>query len=154
MEIKVFSAGKSRTAEISEIEGLLKSETEVFWVDILEATDVEARILHDIFKFHPLAIEDTRNHRQRPKIEEYEGYLFLIVNSISVIDRVDVSVQKTADATYHDLVFREIDLFVGRNYVVSVHNDHETVIEEAKRRFSNLGASYSLTTSYLLYTLL
>src|SRR5690349_16567767 len=108
MDIKVFSAGKSRTGEINEIEALLKSETEVFWVDILEATDAEAGILHDIFKFHPLAIEDTRNHRQRPKIEEYEGYLFLIVNSLSVINTVDASAQKTADATYHDLVFREI----------------------------------------------
>ena len=154
MEIKVFSSGKSRKAEINEIEALLKSETEVFWVDIFESTDVEARILHDVFKFHPLAIEDTRNHRQRPKIEEYEGYLFLIINSISVIDTADSSVQKTADATYHDLNFREIDLFVGRNYVVSVHNAHENIIENAKRRLNNLGASFSITASYLLYTLL
>ncbi len=154
MEIKVFSNGKSRKAEIVEIEALLKSETEVFWVDIRETADAEARILHDVFKFHPLAIEDTRNHRQRPKIEEYEGYLFLIINSISVVNTTDASVQQTADATYHDLNFREIDLFVGRNYVVSVHNDRENIIEQAKRRFDNLGASFSFTTSYLLYTLL
>ncbi len=154
MEIKVFDKEKSRTAKIEEIETLLKSETEIFWVDIFESTDAEARILRDVFKFHPLAIEDTRNHRQRPKIEEYEGYLFLIVNSISVIGTTDQSVQKSADNIYHDLTFREIDLFIGRNYVVSVHNAHETIIEQAKRRFSNLGTSFSMTTSYLLYTLL
>ncbi len=154
MEIKVFDKQKSRTAKIEEIETLLKSETEVFWVDIFECTDAEAGILRDVFKFHPLAIEDTRNHRQRPKIEEYEGYLFLIVNSISVTDTTDQNAQKSADNIYHDLIFREIDLFIGRNYVVSVHNAHENIIEQAKRRFNNLGASFSMTTSYLLYTLL
>jgi magnesium transporter len=154
MEIKVFNKNTSRKAEIEEIETLLKSETEIFWVDIFDCTDAEAGILREVFKFHPLAIEDTRNHRQRPKIEEYDGYLFLIINSISVVDTADAAAQKTADATYHDLNFREIDLFVGRNYVVSVHNAHENIIEQAKRRFSNLGASFSMTTSYMLYTLL
>ncbi len=154
MEIRVFTKNTSRTAQIEEIETLLKSETEVFWVDIFESTDAEAGVLRDVFKFHPLAIEDTRNHRQRPKIEEYEGYLFLIINSISVINTKDTAVQKSADAVYHDLNFREIDLFIGRNYIVSVHNAHETIIEQAKRRFSNLGTSFSMTTSYLLYTLL
>src|SRR3954469_3330936 len=101
MEIKVFDKNTSRKAEIKEIETLLKSETEIFWVDIFDCTDAEAKILHEVFKFHPLAIEDTRNHRQRPKIEEYEGYLFLIINSISVVDTADAAAQETADATYH-----------------------------------------------------
>ena len=154
MEIRVFSGGKTRIAETNELDALLKSETDVFWVDIFESTDAEARILQDVFKFHPLAIEDTRNHRQRPKLEEYDGYLFLIINSITAIDSSGSSNADTEDNQLHDLAFREIDLFVGRNYVVTVHNAPENTIEEAKKRFSHLGLSNSMTTSYLLYTLL
>lgn len=152
MDIKVFSKGATRAGEISEIETLLKSETEIFWVDIFNCTDAEARILRDVFKFHPLAIEDTRNHRQRPKIEEYEGYLFLIINSISIFNTPDKLSVDTL--VYNDLSFREIDLFVGRNYMVSVHNLQESTIDEVKRRFDILGKSFNFTTSYLLYTLL
>lgn len=153
MDIRVFDQQTSRTAKIEDLESLLKSDT-IFWVDIFECTDAEASILRDVFKFHPLAIEDTRNHRQRPKIEEYDGYLFLIINSLSVVSNPNPTVQQSADSIYHDLVFREIDLFIGRNYVVSVHNERENIIDEAKKRFSHLGASFNMTTSYLLYTLL
>ncbi|MCC6893756.1 MAG: magnesium transporter CorA family protein [Anaerolineae bacterium] len=152
MDIKVFSKGETRIGQISEIESLLKSETDIFWVDIFNCTDAEARILRDVFKFHPLAIEDTRNHRQRPKIEEYEGYMFLIINSITIFNTPD---KPTSDnLIFSDLSFREIDLFVGRNYVVSVHNLHEATIDEVKRRFDILGKSFNFTTSYVLYTLL
>lgn len=152
MDIKVFTKGAVRAGEISEIAALLKSETEIFWVDIFNCTDAEAGILRDIFKFHPLAIEDTRNHRQRPKIEEYPGYLFLIINSITVFNTPET--QNTDTEVYNDLSFREIDLFVGRNYVVSVHNLQESTIDEVKRRFDILGPTFNFTTSYLLYTLL
>ncbi len=153
MDIRVFDQQSTRTAKIEDLESLLKSDV-IFWVDIFECSDAEAGILRDVFKFHPLAIEDTRNHRQRPKIEEYDGYLFLIINSLSVVNSSNPTAQKSADSIYHDLTFREIDLFVGRNYVVSVHNAHENVIDEAKKRFSHLGPSFTMTTSYLLYTLL
>lgn len=152
MDIKVFTKGTVRTAEISEIETLLKSETEIFWVDIYNCTEAEARILRDVFKFHPLAIEDTRNHRQRPKIEEYEGYLFFIVNSITIFNTPEIPT--ASNIVHNDLSFREIDVFVGRNYVVSVHNLQESTIDEVKRRFEILGTSFNFTTSYILYTLL
>ncbi len=55
----------------------------VIWADITGPTDDDVAIMHDAFHFHPLAIEDTRNVRQRPKIEEYPDYLFLILNPVS-----------------------------------------------------------------------
>ena len=85
MKITVFSGGVTREAQIDELEPLLQSTSDILWVDIVNCGDAEARILRDVFHFHPLAIEDTRNHRQRPKIEEYEGYLFLIINSVSIL---------------------------------------------------------------------
>jgi magnesium transporter len=63
--------------------------------------------MRDVFHFHPLAIEDTRNMRQRPKVEEYANYLFF-------------HPQSRRDAAGETL-FCELDVFVGRNYVVSIH---------------------------------
>lgn len=57
---------------------------------------------------HELAVEDCRNHRQRAKLEEYDGHLFVIFNSI----HFDSETQKCW--------FREIDFFAGKDFLVSV----------------------------------
>lgn len=154
MKITVFNGGQTRQAQTDELVELLKSTSEVLWVDIIDCDDEEARILRDVFRFHPVAIEDTRNHRQRPKLEEYEGYLFLIVNSVTILDSGEDADSAPGIQIYHDLNFRELDLFIGHNYVVSVHSVHDPVIEQAQRRINNLGTSVPLTVGYLAYTLL
>lgn len=57
---------------------------------------------------HELAVEDCRNHRQRAKLEEYDGHLFVIFNSV----HFDPATQKCW--------FREIDFFVGKDFLISV----------------------------------
>lgn len=57
---------------------------------------------------HELAVEDCRNRRQRAKLEEYDGHLFIIFNSIHF------------DPEQQECWFREIDFFVGKDFLVSV----------------------------------
>jgi magnesium transporter len=96
--------------------------------------------MQEIFKFHPLAIEDTRNQEQRPKAEEYNDYLFIILNPVANVSG--------------EIDFRELDVFVGRNYIVMVHPDREPVIAEAQRRIENGGGLVPCTSAYALYTLM
>ncbi len=154
MKVTVFSQGTSRNAAISEVGQLLQSPSEIFWVDIIDCDDQEAQVLRDVFHFHPLAIEDTRNHRQRPKLEEYNGYLFLITNSVSQLDGKQVPTPDASISVHHDLEFREINVFVGRNYLVTVSNRDDYTIGECRRRIDNVGSAFPITVSYLLYTLL
>lgn len=64
------------------------------------------------FGFHELALEDaSKEDGQRPKVEEYDEYFFLVMHSVEA--------RRAGTMLY--LGWREIDLFVGRNYVVSVH---------------------------------
>jgi magnesium transporter len=154
MKITVFKAGVAREAQVSELPELLKSPDDTLWVDIADCDDEEARILKDVFHFHPVAIEDTRNHRQRPKLEEYEGYLFLIVNTVTIHDSGEDAESAPGIQIHHDLRFREVDIFVGQNYVVSVHNVHDDAMDQVKRRINNMGASASLTVGYLTYIIL
>ena len=82
------------------------------WVDIDSTRDDEWRLLADVFHFHPLAIEDTRSPQGRVKIEEYPGCLFAVVRETELA-------RETADP--YDLKFRNLCVFIGPTFVVSVH---------------------------------
>lgn len=129
-----------RTVETQYLSAALREQTGTLWVDITGPDESDVAVMRDVFGFHPLAIEDTRNQRQRPKLEEYADYLFLILNSAR---------QMGADAE-----LAELDVFVGRNYVVTVHPGDEPVITESRMRLERIGKSSELTPSFLLYTLL
>jgi magnesium transporter len=109
------------------------------WVDITGPDDEEALLMKDVLHFHPLAIEDTRNQRQRPKIEEYPAHLFLILNP------------GLMDGEHAD--FRELDVFVSKGLVTTVHPATEPVLEEVERRLTRAAPGH-LTPGYILYTLL
>jgi len=139
MKITVFGPQGAREAQAVDLPALLASESGTVWVDIAGPTEMHVRIMADVFHFHPLAIEDTRNQRQRPKVEEYSEYLFLILNSFS--------------AGREGMVFRELDVFVGRNYVVTVHQEAEPLIGEIEIRIDHTGAA-QMSISTLLYIVL
>jgi magnesium transporter len=82
------------------------------WVDI-DCTDAaQLAMLSDIFRFHPLAIEDTLNDESRVRIEEYDGYIFAIVRGVAFQP-------ETPDP--YDLKTENISVFLGMNYLVTVH---------------------------------
>jgi magnesium transporter len=141
MRITLFNTQDTQTGQATNLSTLLASESEMFWVDITGPSEEDMRIMRDVFNLHPLAIEDTRNHEQRPKVEEYPGYLFLIVNPVDLTHNKE------------DLDFRELDIFVGRNYVITVHAADEPVIAQTHERLSHVGLP-QMTVSYLMYILL
>ena len=93
-----------------EPEWLGPSSAVTLWVDLAAPTDEEFRLLSDLFAFHPLAVEDARSALQFPKIEPYPGYLYLVLHGI------DLSKGRGPLST------RDADFFVGRNYLVTVHD--------------------------------
>lgn len=141
MEILLLTAQGLEAKSLEELPALLAAEDGgVVWVNMGGPTAEDMRVMRDVFHFHPLAIEDTRNHEQRPKIEEYPGYLFLIVNPVSMLK--------------DELDFRELDVFMGRNYVVTVHNAEEPVLEAARQRLTHASTLPQISVSYVLYVLL
>jgi magnesium transporter len=67
-----------------EVEGmldfseLLSKPDHVVWVDMSQPTDEESYILTHDFKFHPLSIEDVLTEMSRPKVDDYEDYIFVV----------------------------------------------------------------------------
>lgn len=76
-----------------------------FWMDFSCPTEEEIELLTSFFKFHHLSIEDCLHLFQRPKIDFYDEYNFLVLHAL----------------TEDDLNPDEIDLFIGKNFVVTFH---------------------------------
>jgi magnesium transporter len=91
----------------------LRSNEGQLWVDIDSTNRHQHAVLEKIFQFHPLAIEDTLNPQSRVKVEEYDGYLFIIV-------RVVRFREETMEDPY-DLETVNLYLFLGQNFLVTVH---------------------------------
>ena len=80
---------------------------EFFWLDLHRPKAEELALLSEPFGLHPLAVEDAEHFGQRPKIEEFDGYVYLVVYG--------------ANADRDGLV--EVHCFVSDRYLVTVHRD-------------------------------
>ena len=124
MDIFIYRSGNGKVEEAHDVElisQLLKDESVVFWVDFEQPTDADDQILLDVFKFHPLAVEDCRATRHHPKVEEFPDYLYFIVHAI----RTDSSPDRFNTV--------ELDGFLGRNYVVTYHHEQFTSVNKVKQ---------------------
>ena len=108
--ILVYRDGAVREADAVDPAWLQPGAPEVVWVDIATPTDAEKRILTDTFHFHELAVEDAVLELHHPKIETYGGMLYLILHGI------------VAGKKHQGFETRDIDYFLGRNYLVTVHH--------------------------------
>ncbi len=90
---------------------LLRAEPGVMiWIDLNQPTDEETnQILEKLFAFHPLAIEDCVNDTPFPKLEAYDDYLYFVMHAV---DTSEAPAFKTT----------ELDLFLGKNYLVTYHH--------------------------------
>lgn len=95
------------------------------WIDI---EDIEAAnnasvegMLRDVFQFHPLAIEDALQDTHVPKLDDWGGYIYLVVDTIDF------------DPENDDLRLHELDIFLGPNYLLTYHNEATEVLERHRR---------------------
>lgn len=108
-------------ADISE----LRAEAHhVVWTDVSDPTSQDFDELAEEFGFHHLSIEDCRNEHQRPKVEEYTGYYFIVLYEAQLAGPND------------RLELRELNIFLGNNYLVTVHSRPIRAIETARRLWS------------------
>src|SRR5215467_5990580 len=95
------------------------------WVALKDPLPGELATMQQEFDLHELAVEDARQGHQRPKIEEYGDSLFAVLHNIEVV--------RTPDAP-DELKVGEVNLFAGKNYVLSVRNNAEPGFREVRAR--------------------
>src|SRR3954454_3086221 len=123
-------------AEIIEAPGLR-------WINIERPRGADQAWLEERFDFHPLDYEDVLSRNQRPKVDEYEDYLFIVLH----FPRYDRQVGRLNAA--------EVDLFVGPDYLITLPNEPLQPIEylfERCRTSEELREQvFSKGAGYLLY---
>jgi len=93
------------------------------WVDLTVRSEEDASVLREVFSFHELTIEDCVSPRVDPaRIDDYQDYLFLIVQALTAYD------------SERELVPVEVDFYLGRNYIVSCHREPIAAIEHFRER--------------------
>jgi magnesium transporter len=113
------------------------------WVNIERPSSLEMGWLEEHFDFHALDLEDVLSRNQRPKIDEYDDYLFIVLH-FPVFDR---SVGR--------LNAGELDIFVGRDYLVTIPNQPlqpvEYLFERCRAKEELREQHFSKGSGYLLY---
>ena len=126
-------------ADISE----LRLEPQmVVWADVSDPTSRDFEELAEEFGFHHLSIEDCRNEHQRPKIEEYAGYYFMVLYEAELSGPND------------RLELRELNIFLGKNYLVTVHSRPIRAIETTRRLWSEWSDRSDQGSGLLAYLLI
>jgi magnesium transporter len=100
------------------VERLLAGDS-FFWVDVAQPNEADYAILRDVFKFHPLAVEDSEKFDQRAKIDDYDDYVFIVVYG----------------AVPDDDRLVEVHCFYSEKFLVTVHRDDAPAFTEVRQRY-------------------
>jgi magnesium transporter len=125
MDVHLITDAGISQRDPDELPDLLERGSGLAWVDMPRVDPEAARVLAEVFRFHPLAIQDCENRNHVPKVHVYPDHVFLALHSPELGKGGHV----------HHL---ELDQFVGPGYLVTVHGplDPEVIPELAFRETS------------------
>ncbi|MDP3920083.1 MAG: magnesium/cobalt transporter CorA [Candidatus Omnitrophota bacterium] len=120
-----WKKGKAFTKDLTRAQMLsaLAEKDSLVWVDLQAPTEFESDCLVEIFNFHPLAVEDCLTDHSQPKVDDYEEYLFLVTHALMT---------QPNDEGEEELRTIELDIFFGRNYVVTFHKTPVGTVEQVR----------------------
>ena len=104
--------------DAAELPALLARTDGLVWVDIPVWDEQAEQTLRTTFGFHPLAMRDSANRNQVPKIHRYDDHLFLVLHAP----------QPGAGGHVH---YVELDQFIGDRYLVTVHGPLNPAVDQA-----------------------
>ena len=93
------------------------------WIDILSPGQAEEEMMRNRLGLHQLAVEDCMRGRQRPKLDRYNGYFFLVVYAAHF------------NAERHRTALEELHVFVGEQWIVTVHDRKMRIVNEVIARW-------------------
>jgi magnesium transporter len=140
----VFNQGKlvGQDLDLDSLRLVLYDKGLHVWVDMESPTDEEAKqVLEGIFSFHPLAIEDCLQFSERPKADEYESYVFLVIHAVDY-------------ARSEEFRTTEVNLFVGKDFLVTFHRDPVRSVTATIDRVQKNSVAVARAPDRLAHTLL
>ena len=113
------------------------------WIDLENVPDDETkRVLEEVCNFHPLAIEDCIQPSDRPKVDEYETYLFMVIHAVDFMRGKE------------RFLTTELNIFMGKDFVVTYHRDPLRSITAAIDRVQKNSLAVAKAPDRLTHTIL
>ena len=112
-------------ASLQETYEACRKQHGLAWIGLFEPTEEEFSSVAEEFGLHPLAVEDAIKAHQRPKLERYDGTLFVVLRPARYIDETET------------VEFGEIHVFVGRDFVVAVRHGEASALHGVRRRLES-----------------
>ena len=138
-----YSGADCEELQQEQVDGLARPVDEsVVWINVGGVHQVEVvETLGKQFSLHPLMLEDVANTDQRPKLDDYETYFFLVIKMLSLTKRNEIAVE-------------QVSLVLGRNYVISFQENGTDVFQPVRERLrGGKGRLRQSGADYLLYSL-
>ena len=129
---------ETRLEDLSE---LITHEQTTIWVDVVDPTPDEIARIGKEFRFHPLALEDVARGGQRPKVDQYDGYQFIVFFGLA---------SQNERITTH-----EVDIFLAKHCMVTFHKGNLPVMTQTAERWrKNAAALGNEGVGFLLHSVL
>ena len=116
---------------------------ETIWIDIQEFTEADLNLLAERFKFHPLAIEDCLQPDMRAKLDEYDEYIFIVAHTLAC-----------KEGALPQAGLGEVDAFLGKNYLVTVHHQPVAAVDAVWKRFTAAAGPPQHGTDFIYYLII
>jgi magnesium transporter len=124
VDCALYENGRRQTGtfDLNDLPSCADSKTSFVWIGLYEPTDEEFAVVRKQYRLHPLAVEDAIQAHQRPKLDEYEGSVFVVV--------------KTAEYLADEEVIKlgEIQMFIGDGFIVHVRHGAASPLTEVRRK--------------------
>ena len=146
ISIMDYTIGKFDEKEIKKIEDCFtfKRKPSVTWINVDGLHDVELiEKLGKCYDIHPLVLEDIVNTDQRPKMEDFEKYIFFVLKMLYVDDKI------------HEIQSEQVSLIIGQNHVISFQEKVGDVFDNVRERIrKGKGRIRKMGPDYLAYSLI
>jgi magnesium transporter len=108
MDVRLITKSGVEERGVEELPLLLQGEDNLVWVDIPAWDDEAVRVLSEVFRFHPLAVNDAMERNRVPKMHAYHDHVFVILHA-------------PERGKHGHVHYIELDQFIGLHYLVTVH---------------------------------
>jgi magnesium transporter len=127
---------------LDRLEQIRAEPNSLLWLDLYNPSQQDLEKIGKEFHLHPLALEDATREHQRPKIEAYDNFFFMVFYTAHLHEKTQ------------DLEVAEIDVFLGKGYMITVHHRKIEELEEIEQRWTRNKEQLEEGIGTLLYSFL
>jgi len=141
LSVVSYSPKNAREHKSASASDAKKIRDSVVWVDVGKPTKKDMEELAKTYGFHHLTVEDCLHEIQRPKVEDYQEYLFMITRAI--------------ESDNGKITTKQLAAYVGEDYVVTVHKKEIPALDEVRKQILDKNKRIlNRGTDFLIYRIL